>query len=74
MNDSLEKRVEERTQSLKERAEQLGVSNSKLRKVARDLRRTQGELTLAKERVELASSRYRDLTHAGLMQQFLEKR
>ncbi len=55
LNDSLEKRVEERTQSLKERAEQLGVSNSKLRKVARDLRSTQAELTLAKERVELAS-------------------
>lgn len=55
LNDSLEKRVEERTLSLKERAEQLGDSNSKLRKVARDLRRTQAELTLAKERVEMAS-------------------
>ncbi len=55
LNDSLEKRVDERTQSLQERAEQLGVSNSKLKKVARDLNRTQAELTMAKERVELAS-------------------
>ncbi len=55
LNDTLEKRVGERTTSLRERAEQLGVSNSRLKRVARDLRRTQSELTIAKERVELAS-------------------
>ncbi len=55
-NDSLERRVEERTRSLQERAEQLGISNAKLKKIARDLNRTQAELTLAKQRVEQASN------------------
>jgi signal transduction histidine kinase/CheY-like chemotaxis protein/tetratricopeptide (TPR) repeat protein len=55
-NDSLERRVEERTRSLQERAEQLGISNAKLKKIARDLNRTQAELTIAKQRVEQASN------------------
>ena len=55
LNDDLEKRVDDRTASLKERAHELGDANSRLKRIARDLTNAQKELTEAKERVELAS-------------------
>ena len=55
LNDVLEKRVDERTASLQERAKELGQANSRLKKIARDLTNAQKELTDAKERVEQAS-------------------
>ncbi len=55
LNDDLEKRVDDRTATLKKRAVELGDANARLKKIARDLTEAQKELTDAKERVEMAS-------------------
>lgn len=55
LNDDLEKRVDERTITLKERAQELGEANGRLKQIARDLTSAKKELTEAKERVEQAS-------------------
>ncbi len=55
LNDELERRVDRRTATLQQRARELGIANSRLTQVARDLTDAQEELTAAKERVEEAS-------------------
>ena len=55
VNEDLERRVDERTDSLQRRAGELSQANMQLKATARDLTVAQKQLTAAKERVELAS-------------------
>lgn len=55
LNETLEKRVEERTAAAETRAQELADSNKKLERLARELIDAQKELTVAKQAAEDAS-------------------
>ena len=55
LNETLEKRVEERTAAAETRAQELADSNKKLERLARELLDAQKELTVAKQAAEDAS-------------------
>ncbi len=55
LNETLERRVADRTLALESRAHELAVSNQELERVATELRQTQEQLSVAKQAAETAN-------------------
>ncbi|MCC7084349.1 MAG: response regulator [Pirellulales bacterium] len=55
LNETLERRVEERTAAVEARSQELALSNQQLERVAQELRQAQQQLTVAKQSAEAAS-------------------